>query len=570
MTGSRSLPFLLAAGLGLTPSLVGQAFPIWSASGSAIGQGFGASVAGLGDVNGDGVPDVLVGAPEASPGGVNKAGYARVLSGADGLTLFVRTGTTPLERFGRSVSGLGDVDADGVADFVVGSPGAPGGGLVRVYSSADASVRFQLFPSVPNGALGWSVADAGDVTGDGIPDAVAGNPGTVNTLGLVMPFPLGIVQVFSGADGSSAQLVTGSGTFGYAVGRAGDLDGDGHSDILIGAPTGGPGAFEYGQGFVFAGLTGSILLFVQSATAQTRLGTSVVGPGDLDGDGVPDAVFGEGGPAGPWETWAFSGANSGVLWSATGYGGFGAYVASLGDLDADGVSEVAVGTKFDIPFSLSLDLVLPRVVSGSTGQTLWQIPVSGLPLAATPVVAAAGDATGDGLPDLLLGGPTADPAYVNNAGAVQLVSLVGVPGGVDVLGSGCAGSGGVVPRIQTAGGAPAVGNAAFAVVLSEALGGATAVLIGGLSGTAWSGTPLPLNLGFLGLPACSLLVSADQFIARTSAGAGPGAGTAYVPAILPASPSLAGLSLFFQWYVVDPGPLPLPGATSAGLEVVLQ
>jgi FG-GAP repeat protein len=570
VSGPRILPFLFGAGLALAPPLAGQAFPVWTASGSAIDQGFGASVAGVGDVNGDGVPDVLAGAPEASPGGLTMAGLVRVLSGANGLTLFVRTGTAAFERLGLSVSGLGDVDADGVPDFVVGSPGAPGGGRVRLFSGADASVLFQLFPSVSSGALGWSVADAGDTTGDGIPEVVAGNPGTLGTSGLLTPSSPGRVQVFSGADGSTALLVTGTGTFGYAVGRAGDLDGDGRFDILIGAPTGGPGLFEYGQGFVFSGLTGSILLFVQSGTIQSRLGTSVAGPGDLNGDGIPDAVFGEGGVLGPFEAWAFSGANASVLWSASGYFGFGTYLASLGDLDADGISEVATGTKFDIPTGIPLDFFLPRVVSGSTGQTLWQIPVGGLPPLATPVVAAAGDATGDGLPDLLLGGPTADPGFVSNAGAVQLVSLMGLPGGVDLLGTGCAGSGGFVPRIQTAGGAPTAGNGAFAVVLSQALGGTTAVLIGGLSASAWSGTPLPLNLGFLGLPACSLLVAADQFIARTNAGAGPGAGTAYVPATLPASPSLAGLSLFFQWYVVDPGPLPLPGATSAALEVVLQ
>ena len=129
--------------------------------------------------------------------------------------------------------------------------------------------------------------------------------------------------------------------------------------------------------------------------------------------------------------------------------------------------------------------------------------------------------------------------------------------------AGCPGSGGFVP-LAGANGPPTVGNAAFALTLSDALGGSAAALLSGLLPL-----PVPASLATLGLPGCSLLVPPYVLSVVPVAGTGPGNGAATLPLPIPAEPSLGGAHVFFQWYVIDPGPGVLPGAMSAGLDVTL-
>jgi len=92
----------------------------------------------------------------------------------------------------------------------------------------------------------------------------------------------------------------------------------------------------------------------------------------------------------------------------------------------------------------------------------------------------------------------------------------------------------------------------------------------GFSNTDWSGIPLPLNLGFLGMPACDLLVAPHISVGLTTTAFGPGNGRAILPVPIPGTPSLVGLPFFAQWYVVDPGPAPVPGAMTRGLAMTIQ
>ncbi|MGH7151223.1 MAG: hypothetical protein ACREIU_11010, partial [Planctomycetota bacterium] len=121
---------------------------------------------------------------------------------------------------------------------------------------------------------------------------------------------------------------------------------------------------------------------------------------------------------------------------------------------------------------------------------------------------------------------------------------------------------------STVGGvATGTGNAGFGVMARHGLPGANAVLIAGTSFTSWGGVGLPLTLAPFGMPACSLLVSADVLLGTTLVGAGPAAGTATIPIPIPPNPALSGALVHFQWYVTDPGPSPVPGAMSRGLQV---
>src|SRR5262249_35567270 len=134
--------------------------------GVAQDDALGFSVAGAGDVNGDGRDDAIVGAPGDDTGGA-LAGRVRVYSGLDGAVLFDFTGDEP-DRLGIAVAGAGGLDGDGRPDIVAGADY----GFVRAWSGADGTVFF----TVPGPNLGTSVAGAGSVNGDCFAELVAGDP----------------------------------------------------------------------------------------------------------------------------------------------------------------------------------------------------------------------------------------------------------------------------------------------------------------------------------------------------------------------------------------------------------
>src|SRR5262249_11765030 len=133
---------------------------------------WGSSVRAVGDVDGDGFAEIIVGAP-----GENSAS---VVSVKLGITLFTVFGVAPDDAFGSAVCGAGDVDRDGVVDFAVGAPlaaeGALDGGTVYVYSGTDASLLYTLSRPSPGASFGAALADAGDVNRDGSEDVIVGAP----------------------------------------------------------------------------------------------------------------------------------------------------------------------------------------------------------------------------------------------------------------------------------------------------------------------------------------------------------------------------------------------------------
>ncbi len=261
----------------------------------------GDSVSGAGDVNNDGFDDVIVGAPEADPHLIQAAGSAFVYSGADGSLLWRFNGTDSGSYLGDSVSGAGDMNGDGFDDVIVGVPyadpgGTTNGGSVYVLSGADGSPLHQFHGTGDYDRLGISVSDAGDVNGDGTVDLIAGapyaNPNIV--------YDSGSAFVYSGADGSLLWQFNGTDVedyLGYSVSGAGDVNGDGLDDIIIGAPWADPGGNNYaGSAFVHSGADGT-LLHEYNGAAYDYLGTSVSGGGDVNGDGLADLIAGANGAA---------------------------------------------------------------------------------------------------------------------------------------------------------------------------------------------------------------------------------------------------------------------------------
>ncbi len=315
--------------------------------GSAEGDYSGVSVSGAGDVNGDGLADLLIGAHRSSPGGRSRAGESYIVFGKrDGAAVdlsdvqagaggFAIRGSAERDESGFSVSGAGDVNGDGLADLVIGAPGAVqsyvvfgkrGGSAIDLSDVQAGAGGFAIRGSWSPGGLGFSVSGAGDVNGDGLADLL---------VGARFASPRGRARagesfvVFGKRDGAAIELLdvqAGAGVFairgsapddqsGSSVAGAGDVNGDGLADLLIGAPFASPaGRAKAGESYVVFGKRDGVAVELRDVQAGTggfairgsapgdESGRSVSGGGDINGDGFADVLIAAGLADSPYST----------------------------------------------------------------------------------------------------------------------------------------------------------------------------------------------------------------------------------------------------------------------------
>ena len=413
-------------------------------NGLDAGDYAGRSVSSAGDINGDGVDDVIIGASGANPNGVRGAGESYVVFGSrdigsggslnlsdpGGVNRLIINGIDPNDQSGNSVSGAGDFNGDGIDDVIIGAPRADlnsaesAGESYVVFGSRDLGTGGSLNLSDLDGVNGFvingidqydefgnSVSNAGDINGDGMDDVIIGAPGAEPDEPFVpTQYAAGASYVvFGGRNvGSSGSLnvsdldgingfaingITGSDDSGGSVSGAGDFNGDGVDDMIIGASAnydiresymvfGGGGVGADGS-LNLSDLNGDNGFVINRIDFGDFAGISVNGAGDLNGDGVDDVIIG-----------------------ATG--------GDPNDVSNAGESYVVFGGN-DVGDGGSLNLSDLDGVNGFMINGIDQDDTSGRS------VSSAGDFNGDGVADVIIGANRADPNGVDNAGESYIV-----------------------------------------------------------------------------------------------------------------------------------------------------
>ena len=453
--------------------------------GEAAGDSFGRSVSAAGDINGDGRGDLIVGAPLADPSG-NFSGSSYVvfgktrpfaatmaLSSLNGSNGFRLDGVAASDNSGYAVRGAGDINGDGLDDLIVGAIYA--GSSYVVFGKATPFAASLALSSLNGtngvridnataGLLGHSVSSAGDINGDGFDDLIVGAPRAdlngYNTGSSYVVFgratPVAATLTLLSLDGTNGFRIDGAAAddkSGFSVNAAGDFNGDGLDDLIVGAYGADSNGFSSGSSYLvfgratpfaatlaLSGLDGTNGFRIDGEARGDYAGMSVSAAGDINGDGRGDlivgapyadpkvslsgssyVVFGQSAPnAATLALSSLNGANGFRLDGASAIDIAGLSVSGAGDINGDGVGDLIIGAPGADPngsqsgssyvvFGKVTPFAATMALSALNGANGFRVDGLGAYDRSGISVSAAGDINGDGRDDLIIGATGAGP-----------------------------------------------------------------------------------------------------------------------------------------------------------------
>jgi glycosylphosphatidylinositol phospholipase D len=485
---------VLAAALAL-PAKAQQLFR--SVPGPAANALFGKACITVPDQNGDGIKDLLVGAPgfNSGRGAIYCISGAYLAFGTGTQTLWsVQPTANPGDRFGFALANVGDVTGDGVVDFLVGQPGydttTQDVGAIRLINGSSHAVVSLIYGITAGGALGSAMAACGDpYLSDGKSEVAVGAPGALAASSIVYVVA-GNHLVSNGSVSSTAltdMSTTPSTGLGTSIVSGFDLDGDGLQELAVGEPGwDGPGATDAGRCRVcsVAGVQITQQLLYPSTIPGEHLGQSLDGAHDYDGDGVVDLVIGAPNSPGanntqpgrivvisgaklvaqtpPYELYSIAGGPGSIVPASYH---FGAAVCASGDLNNDGVGDILVGSP-DFFSTGNPGKGAVSIYSGATGVRIAGLIGANNDRIGDALAGALADFDGDGFDEFVVAGSLSD-AGGTDSGVVDAYKLF--PTFPSSYCTGKLNSLGCTPTISVSGNASASSSTPFLVGASNVI-----------------------------------------------------------------------------------------------------
>lgn len=327
---------------------------LYSVDGAHDGDRFGYTVTGSPDVDGDGFGDFLVGAITVDVGGKQEAGRAYLYSGKSGALIRSHDGKQSSGWLGSTLASIGDLDGDGTPDYLIGAPrqvASSGVGQGRVYacSGATGALLFAVEGQTSGQEFGRSLATVGDVDGDGIDDFAVGSADSASGGGSGR----GRVDLFSGRTSATLFSLVGQppydASLGISLAGRADFDGDGVPDLVVGDSSNSKNGAFSGAAFIYSGATASLLGEWEGANAGDGFGFAVAVLADANGDGRPDLLAGSLTDTEATATLISGGTGHELYQFRSGKSGdyYATVVCNAEDLTGDGISDLAIGAPDD-------------------------------------------------------------------------------------------------------------------------------------------------------------------------------------------------------------------------------